>query len=147
MTNHRAAGHPHTVRQHHPPTHEADLNCPTLPPAACHGHVVPQLATQPLLSIGQLCNAGCNVAFTASTVTISHDNNVILTGSHTPKTKLWHVNIQPAHQHATNAATSAASPANLVAFAHVAMFSPAISTLAEALRCGHLLEFVGLTLQ
>jgi len=52
-----------------------------------------------------------------------------------------------AHQHAANAATSTASPANLVAFAHAAMFSPAISTLAEALRCSHLPEFVGLTLQ
>ncbi len=83
----------------------------------------------------------------ASAVTISHDNNVILTGSHTPKTKLWHVDIQPALQHAANAATSTASLANLVAFAHMAMFSPAISTLAEALRRGHLLEFAGLTLQ
>jgi len=87
------------------------------------------------------------VAFTASAVTISHDNNVILTGSRTPETKLWHVDIQPVLQHAANAATSTTSPANLVAFAHAAMFSPAISTLAEALRRGHLPEFAGLTLQ
>jgi len=49
-------------------THEADLNLLGLPLA--DGHIVPHLATQPLISIGQLCDAGCNVAFTADWVTI-----------------------------------------------------------------------------
>jgi len=46
--------------------HDAELNIPGPPLAAQHGHVVPHLATQPLLSIGQLCDTRCNVAFTAS---------------------------------------------------------------------------------
>jgi len=128
-------------------THEADLDCPGLPPAACHGHVVPQLATQPLLSIGQLCDAGCDVAFTATNVTIMHNNNIILAGHRTPVTKLWQLNIQPPAKHAANAAMGTAKPADLVAFAHAAMFSPALSTLAEALRRGHLTAFAGLTLE
>ena len=115
-------------------THEAELDCPSLPPAARHGHVVPQLATQPLLSIGQLCDAGCNVAFTATTVTICHNNKIIMSGHRTAETKLWNLDIQAAPPQAcANAAIGTAKPAELVAFAHAAMFSPALSTLAEAL--------------
>jgi len=136
-------------------THEADLNCPELPLAARHGHIVPQLATQPLLSIGQLCDAGCEVQFTASTVTIQHDNNLIMSGHRTPATKLWNLDIQPPNAGTcTNAASGTtkpvrgtAKPAKLITFAHATMFSPAVSTLAEALRHGYLPEFAGLTLE
>jgi len=128
-------------------THEADLDLPSLPAAACHGHVVPQLATQPLLSIGQLCDAGCHVTFTATTVTISHDNAVILQGHHTPASKLWELDICPQVQHHANTALGSATAADLVAFAHAALFSPVLSTLEEALRCGHVPEFAGLSLQ
>ena len=127
-------------------THEADLDVPGLPDAARHGHIVPQLATQPLLSIGQFCDAGCNVEFTKDAVTISHHNNVLLQGHRTPASKLWEINLQaPIHAQA-NAAIGTASPADLVAFAHAAMFSPALSTIESALRLGHLPEFAGLTL-
>jgi len=131
-------------------THEADLDLPGLPLAARHGHVVPHLATQPLLSIRQLCDAGCDVAFTADRVTIKHNDTVILQGHRTASTKLWELDIQPIATpttHKANAAVGSATPAELVAFAHAALFSPALSTLAKALRRGHLPEFAGLTLQ
>jgi len=57
-------------------THEADLDLLGLPLTACHGHIVPQLASQPLLSIGQLCDAGCSIAFTANCITIHHNSNL-----------------------------------------------------------------------
>jgi len=96
-------------------------------------YVVPQLATQPLLSIGQLCYARCNVAFTTTNVTISHNDKVIMLGHHTAATKLWNLDIQAVPPEASaNAAIGTAKPAKLVAFAHAAMFSPALSTLAEA---------------
>ncbi len=128
-------------------THKANLDLPGLPEAARHGHVVPQLATQPLLSIGQLCDAGCHVAFTATTVTISHDNTIILQGKHMPACKLWELNICPQVQHHANTALGSTTVADLVAFAHAALFSPALSTLEEALRQGHVPEFAGLSLQ
>jgi len=46
-----------------------------------------------------------------------------------------------------NAAIGRAMPADLVAFAHMALFSPALSTLAKVLHLGHLPEFAGLTLK
>jgi len=130
-------------------THEADLNVPGLPLSARHGHVLPGLVSQPLLSIGQLCDAGCNVAFTASTVTIRYQDTVILQGSRTPASKLWELDIRPptpvppaAHAHA---AIGGASPADLVAFAHAALFSPALSTLEVALQRNFVPPFAGLT--
>jgi len=129
-------------------THKANLNCPNLPLAACHGHIVPQLATQLLLSIGQLCNAGCDVQFTATTINICHDNNIIMSRHRTPATKLWNLDIQtPTAIASTNATSGTAKPAELVTFAHTAMFSPTVSTLTEALQHGYLPEFAGLTLE
>jgi len=110
--------------------------------------VVLQLATQLLLSIGQLCDARCEVVLTATTVTICHSNNVIMSGHRTAATKLWNLDIQPSPPQASaNVAIGTAKPAKLVAFVHAAMFSPAFSTLAEALWHGYLPEFAGLTLE
>jgi len=127
--------------------HKADLDLPGLPAAACHKHIMPQLATQPLLSIGQLCDAGCDVAFNASTVTISHNNTIVLQGHRTPTTKLWELDVtQPLTLHA-NATLGSTTAAELVAFSHAMLFSLALSTLEEALWHGHVPEFAGLTLQ
>ncbi len=68
--------------------HEANLALLGLPLMACHGHIVPQLATQPLLPIGQLCDAGCNVAFTTDHITVKHNSIIILQGHHMHATKL-----------------------------------------------------------
>jgi len=42
------------------------------------GHIVPALTSKPLLSIGQFCNTGCHVAFTATTVDIHYQNQLKL---------------------------------------------------------------------
>jgi len=78
-----------------------------------------------------------------------------MSGHRTPATKLWNLDIQPPNAGAcANAASGTTKPvrgtakaAKLITFAHAAMFSPAVSTLAEALRRGYLPEFVGLTLE
>jgi hypothetical protein len=46
-------------------THEAELDTSMSPEAAKRVYIVPGLATHTLLSNGQLCDAGCDVAFTA----------------------------------------------------------------------------------
>ncbi len=126
--------------------HEADLDVPGLPPSARHGHIVPNLAMQPLISIGQLCDARCDVAFTANAITIRHNNNIILQGSRTPTSKLWEPEIQPPTPTRANTAIGSAAPADLITFAHAALFSPALSTLEDALQCSHLPPIAGLTL-
>ena len=70
-------------------THEAELDFPDLPPAARHVHILPDLNNHTLISIGQLCDARCDVIFDATTVTVKFKNNVVMTGIRTPATRLW----------------------------------------------------------
>ena len=74
-------------------THEAELD---LPQILLHGqcvHVAPELKLQSLLSISQLCDAGCEAMFTRTHVTIQHSGACILTGKWDPEAHLWHVHV------------------------------------------------------
>ncbi|KAG7350061.1 reverse transcriptase RNA-dependent DNA polymerase [Nitzschia inconspicua] len=107
-----------------------------------------------------VCDAGCTVTFTDTNATVHLGPNLLLTGSRDPGNGLWHLDLSsPTAAVATTRNTvqpgpteSAAftidhrtSPANLVAFAHASLFSPALSTLHDALRLGYLTGVPGLT--
>jgi hypothetical protein len=117
-------------------THEAELDIAALPPHARHVHIVPALSSASLLSMGQLCDAGCKIAFDATDVTVYHNGNIVLTGKRTPATRLWTIDLNNSTPTppAANAAIGSATPAELVAFAHAALFSSALSTLEAALN-------------
>jgi hypothetical protein len=125
-------------------THTAKLDLPNLPALARQVHIVPALAQHSLISIRQLCDAGCNVTFDAKTVTVCYNNGTVLSGTRTAATKLWHLQVPPT-QHQANRAVGSATPAQIVAFAHAALFSPALSTHEAALQQGYLTNFPGLT--
>jgi hypothetical protein len=74
-------------------THEAELDLPTLPLAARRVHIVPALKTASLLSMGQLCDAGCTVTFDATSVTVQLDDTQLLSGSRDLDTGLWHLSL------------------------------------------------------
>ena len=61
-------------------THEGELDIPALPLSARLAHVVPALTDQSLISIGQLCDSGCNVTFNATSVKLSLEGNPIFAG-------------------------------------------------------------------
>jgi hypothetical protein len=141
-------------------THVAELDLPSLPLAARQVHIVPALTTSSLLSMGQLCDAGCLVTFDATSVTVHLDNERILEGARMPDTGLWHLSmVQPSLatnankpvtplpplSHRSYAAVHSATPAELVAFAHATLFSPVLSTLKQALDRGFLPNFMDLT--
>ncbi|CAB9530273.1 hypothetical protein SEMRO_2814_G337700.1 [Seminavis robusta] len=75
--------------------------------------------------------------------------DTILTGSRNPNTnQLWEIDLEsPQPQEHANfmATTPTATPADLVAFAHAALFSPVPSTLQKALQKGYITSFPGLT--
>ena len=146
-------------------THEAELDLPSLPLAARRVHIVPALATSSLLSMAQLCDAGCIVTFDATSVTVTLHNERILDGVRTPSTGLlWNLSMvhpsltpdthgpappatlpaPPLLHQSFPAVQSATTPPELVAFAHATLFSPAISTLKKALDRGFLLNFPGI---
>jgi hypothetical protein len=60
-------------------THTATLNMPSLPHAARQAHILPGLAQHSLLSVGQMCDSGCSVTFTATEVTVKNGESTILT--------------------------------------------------------------------
>ena len=150
-------------------THEADLALPQLPLAARRVHIVPALKTASLLSMGQLCDAGCTVTFDATSVTVLLGAQQLLAGHRNVATGLWHLSIvpgdelptaslTPSHEidtstivapllHRSFAAVQSATTAELVAFAHAALFSPTLSTLKTALERGYIAHFMGLTAQ
>jgi len=124
-------------------THIGELNLPSLPEAARTAHIVPELTTLPLISIGRLCDAGCKVTFDVDSATVEYGGETVLTGPRDPKSRLYHFDLQPAAT--CFGATTGASPADLVAFSHATLFSPALSTLERAIAKGYVTGFPGLT--
>jgi hypothetical protein len=70
-------------------THTAELPIPALPYAARQAHLFPALSSGALLSIGQLCDHGCQAVFNASTVNIIKNNKTILQGQRNPTNGMW----------------------------------------------------------
>lgn len=141
-------------------THEAKLDLPNLPPSARRVHIVPALTTSSLLSMGQLCDAGCTVTFDATSVTVQLANKTIMDGIRTSENGLWQLSLiqpsltpsipvlgppPPPYAHQSYAAVQSATPSELVAFAHATLFSPTLSTLQQALDRGFLPNFMGQT--
>jgi hypothetical protein len=125
-------------------THVGDLDLPMLRPAARRAHIVPALHDCSLLSIGTLCDAGYLVEFDAAQMRILDDGHCILTGHRDIPTGMWHVDLPPPKLHLANRIGDP-KPPELVAYAHAAMFSPALATLEQALKKGFLINFPGLT--
>jgi hypothetical protein len=127
-------------------THEGEIDIPNLPRAARTVHIVPDLASHSLLSIGQLCDAGCIVEFTATNVTVRHNDSIVLQGHRTPATQLWHIDLpKEAPIAEANAAVGSATAAELVSFAHASLWSPTVTTLATALAKNYVSNFPGLS--
>ena len=78
-------------------TQHGELNIPQLPLAARRAHIVPALTDHSLISIGQLCDSGCQVNFNATSVCVTHEGKPIFTGTRNPDTKLWSLNNAQAH--------------------------------------------------
>jgi hypothetical protein len=150
-------------------SHIAELNLPDLPLTARTCHVVPHLGDFSLISVGQLCDAGCDVMFTHEKMDVPLEKTIIMQGRRACNTGLSHIDLthhdgppkRPVafpkniggptkSQHEVQGsipktptcltALGSARPADLVAF------YPALSTLETALNKGFLHPFPGLTL-
>lgn len=136
-------------------TETGNLPIAALPPQATHAHVVPDLQTHSLLSLGQLCDSGCTATIDKNTIDVTYNDEIIITGKRSPSTTLWHMITPPTTdtsascsiQHFANVAIGTTTPANIVAFYHAALFSPALSTLQKALTLGYITGIPGLSLE
>jgi hypothetical protein len=146
-------------------THTAELPIPSLPRATRLCHTLPDL-THLLVSVRQLCDAGCLAVFDKNAIVITLNNTVLMLGKRHHVSRLWHLTIPPPGFPPTiqpsphiaarqkfpittaafaNVAHLSVSPAELVTFVHTALFSPSLSTLCTALDLKHVTGFPGLT--
>ena len=138
-------------------SHKCNLLLP-LPQACKQGHIIPGLEGFSLISVVTLCNAGCEVLFTAISCTITHKGKVILRGRKCTKTGLWllpldqttptnevaaNVNSQDA-EYAANIITTMPK-AELAKYLHQSFCSPPKVTFLKAIDNKHLSSIPGLT--
>jgi hypothetical protein len=136
-------------------THVAELPLPSLPLAARTCHLFPQLKSGSLLSIGKLCDHGCEAIFTAKAVLVTRDGTTILQGTRSGPYGQWHVTLpttsSPPQEMPPCPVAQAITPApghllsDRIAFYHAALFSPVLSTWCDAIDAGHFTTWPALT--
>jgi hypothetical protein len=143
----------------HSTTQACQLDLPQLPAQAWEAHILPGLTHSSLVSIGKLCNAGCEAHFTAIKVIINKDNRLLMTGPRDQQTGLWRIklNNQPTpkptkitkHKHCKgfiNHAYQEQTIPELMQFLHATAFSPVPSiTWINAIQQGFFQGWSGLT--
>jgi hypothetical protein len=132
-------------------THTATLNLPTLPQKARQVHLFKALASGALISLGQLCDAGCTAYFNATTAYIFHQGKIIMQGSRNSATnnRLWKIDNSPTGNSITslNAVIDKPTISERIKFYHASLFSPTLDTLAKALQAGYLTTFPSFTVK
>lgn len=127
-------------------THTGQLDIPGITKEARTTHIFANLASGSLLSIGQLCDAGCTATFTDEKLYIYKDGKIILQGERSSDTnKLWTLNQKSPSSatpcHSLNAAIDTPTIAERIKFFHASLWSPVLSTLSKALDAGFLTTF------
>jgi hypothetical protein len=136
--------------EHITSTHTATLDLPALPTDARDAHIFPQMSrSHALMSVGKLCDQGCEAIFTKDKVEITHNNKVLLTGHRDMTTRLWMVNLQQPPQPTAESigmmTTETSTLPELMSFLHGAMYSPTPTTFIKAIKKNFLTTWPGLT--
>jgi hypothetical protein len=105
--------------------------------------------------VGKFCNDGYQVLFDCTNCTILQDNKPILQGHRDPVSRLWLMPLAPAGPDRQPPAaqaqayglstTSSSTKSELLQFLHASAFSPAPSTLIDAITKNHFVTWPGLT--
>lgn len=136
-------------------THTAELPLPALPRKSRIAHLFPALKGTSLLSVSQLCDAGCTATFKNNIVEVTLNAKTILTGQRCPHTKLWTAELKPPATALPSTVTPQAAcnvtlpttAASLVRWHLACLFSPALTTVENALKRKILPLFPGLNPQ
>jgi hypothetical protein len=93
----------------------------------------------------QLCNPSYHILLEADTLSVLDNGNSILSGRRENSTGMWHIPLPSASPKHLSQHSIKQSAADMIAFVHATLFSPALSTLATALAISFLTNFPGLT--
>jgi hypothetical protein len=77
-------------------SHTCDLLLTDLPPQARKAHVLPGIVHNSLLSVGQLCDNGCDITFNKDIVSVMKNGKCVMLGARDPPSGLWRVNLKNA---------------------------------------------------
>jgi hypothetical protein len=149
VLNKKIANRPITIQnpngQRMQSIHVDELDLPMLRPAARKVHIVPALRNCSLLSMGTVCDAGYTIDLDEHEIKIQDNAGAtILSGNRRSDTGMWHIHLPMPNVQVANAIGEPKIP-EVVAFAHISLFSPALSTLETALAKGFITNFPGLT--
>ena len=164
VLNHRRASPPHVVRLPDGGSIQsqtvADLPIASLPKPAQHAHLFDGLRMFSLLSVGQLCDAGCLLSFTDSLALVVFRDVPIMVAARDPTTKMYVLDLRsptapprardclPApgtHISAHASAYSMRTKSDLAAWHHQSCWAPVHTTFSAAASAGYLASFPGLS--
>jgi hypothetical protein len=134
-------------------THTATLNIPSLPQSARRAHILPGLAQHSLLSVGQMCDSGCSVTFTATHITVTNGSATVLTGTRDKQSNLWSVPLN--HTPPLNVGLKSSahnvyeqkSIKDTITYLHACCFSPVTDTLLKSIQNGHFATWPSVTVE
>jgi hypothetical protein len=129
-------------------SHTCDLLLANLPPQARKAHILPGLVHNSLISVGKLCDNGCNATFTQEQVTVSKNGKCVMYRSRDPRSRLWRVDLKQKFEakHAQcNHAHDNSNQKDVINYLHAACFSPVKSTWITEIKIGHFTSWPGLT--
>ena len=127
-------------------THETFVPIPGLPESARLARIFPQLTSASLLSITQLCDAGCQAIFDKDTIKIIKDGKTLLTGYRNFVNNLWEITLgsqktpppqlpNTKHNYSLYNVFKMSGLSSIINYLHGACFFPVKSTwLAAILR-------------
>ena len=123
----------------------------TLSVQAQQTYIFPGLENASLLSIGQLCDDGCQALFDNNYLHVFKNSHLILRGFRNTQDGLWDVSFGPTaptkstYHLVVNAIIRRDKPkTDLANFFHGCLFSPALVTLQKAIAHNHLLTWPGI---
>lgn len=110
------------------------MKIPNLPREACKAHILKKLASGNLISLGQLCDAGCKAYLDQHRAYVIYKDKIILEGTRSKDTNgLWEMELPPPPEQ-INAAVDQATVAERIKFIHASLFSPTLHTWVQALK-------------
>jgi hypothetical protein len=131
---------------------QTETRSTTVPDQARLAQVLPNLSSHSLISIVNLCNAGCEVTFNKIGCTIKYRGRTILCGRKCTKTGLWMIPLYdnsgtqptlpimkptptPTQQHIANImhVRDTSPPSKYAKFIHQSLGSPPVATLLHAI--------------
>jgi hypothetical protein len=136
-------------------SHTCELDIPQLPEEARKGHIIPGMQGYSLVSLVQLCKAGCQVQINRNGLYIWYRGFVILEGQKCPRTGLWLIPLTKKNigvskegqdpSHVAGNVYHTSMRAEWIQYLHQACFSPAVATWCKAIDKDQFLSWPGLT--